>query len=68
MSGKMHNPEEWIEDLILGRLLDPKVAAALNPAQLEVLGAHLRSEILFSSEIHKILVTKTRQVLRELTE
>jgi hypothetical protein len=68
MSGKMHNPEEWIEDLILGRLLDPKVAAALTPAQLEVLGAHLRSEILFSSQIHKILLAKAQQVVKELTE
>jgi hypothetical protein len=44
------------------------VAAALTPAQLEVLGAHLRSEILFSTEIHKILLTKARQVVKELTE
>jgi hypothetical protein len=43
MLGKMHNPEEWVEDLTLGRLLDAKVVAApLTPARLEVLGAHLR--------------------------
>jgi hypothetical protein len=68
MSGNLHNPEEWIEDLLLGRLLEPKVAASLTPAQLEVLGAHLRSEILFSPEIHKILLAKAQQVFKELTE
>jgi len=66
MSGRVHSPVEWIEDLILGRLLDPKEAAELTPAQLEVVGAHVRSEIVFSPEIHKILSGKAKQVVKEL--
>jgi hypothetical protein len=66
MSGRAHTPLEWIEDLIIGRLLDPKEAAALTPAQLEVLSAHIRSEILFSPEIHKILADKAKDVHKEL--
>jgi hypothetical protein len=65
MSGQGHH-HVFIEDLIIGRLLSPKEAADLSPAQLEVLGAHIRSEILFSPEIHKILGAKAKDVLKDL--
>jgi hypothetical protein len=57
---------EWIEDLIRARLLDPKLAAGLTDPELEVLGAHIRSEVLFSPEIHEMLATKAADVLAEL--
>lgn len=66
MSGEGGGEFWWIEDLIMGRLLDPKVAAELTEPELEVLGAHIRSEILFSPEIHEKLAGKARDVLREL--
>jgi hypothetical protein len=66
MSGGEGASNEWIEDLIIARLLDPKVAVEVTAPELEVLGAHIRSEILFSSEIHEMLAGKVRDVLREL--
>ncbi|MFI7453479.1 hypothetical protein ACIBQX_38735 [Nonomuraea sp. NPDC049714] len=66
MSGDGGTHNEWIEDLIIGRLLNPKVAAELTAPELEVLAAHIRSEILFSPEIHEMLGGKAKDVLREL--
>lgn len=66
MSGGSSSHFEWVEELIIGRLLEPKVAAELTAPELEVLGAHIRSEILFSPEIHEMLAGKAREVLREL--
>jgi hypothetical protein len=69
MSGGAHRfPFEWMTDLIIGRLLEPKEAEQLTEPQLEVLGAHIRSEILFSPEVHKILSVKAKDVLKELLE
>jgi hypothetical protein len=66
MSGDGGTGYEWIEDLIIGRLLDPRVAADLSAAELEVVAAHIRSEILFTPEIHKMLQVKANDVLKEL--
>jgi hypothetical protein len=66
MSGRMHVMDDWIDDLILGRLLDPKDAVKLSAAQLEVIRAHIRSEILFAPEIRELLSQKARQIAKEL--
>jgi hypothetical protein len=66
MSGLQHVHEAWIDDLILGRLLAPRDAARLSRPQIEVIRAHIRSEILFSPEVAKLLADKAQQVAKEL--
>jgi hypothetical protein len=54
-----------IDDFVLS-LLPPQEAASLTQEQLDVLRAHIRSEILFSEAIRKILTDRATEVLGEL--
>jgi hypothetical protein len=55
-----------LDQFIISQLLEPKEAAELSREKLEVLRAHIRSEILFSADIKKVLLAKAQDVLKAL--
>ncbi len=68
MTGRHHFPqlEAELDAFIVSQLLEPKEAAHLSREKLDVLRAHIRSEILFSTEIRKLLIDKAKEVLKAL--
>lgn len=67
MTGRHHPQlEAELDAFILSQLLEPKEAAQLSPEKLDVLRAHIRSEMLFSHEIRKLLTAKAQEVLKAL--
>lgn len=58
--------DDWLDDYIMARVLDPREAARLSLEQLAVLRAIVRFEMISSDIIHKAIVAKTQEVKREL--
>ena len=56
-----------IDEFIVSTLLSPREAASLKQEQLEVLRAHVRSEIIHSDSIRQVLSKRAKEVFSELT-
>lgn len=63
MIGEFYNP---IDDYIMSQLINIKLAASLSAKDMDILRANVRSEILHSDEIRKILVKKVEKVTEDL--
>lgn len=69
---KMFDPtiymDEIFESLLAPRLLSAQELATLDAEQMAILRANVRSEILSSPEIHKVLDNRVRSVMKELRQ
>jgi hypothetical protein len=60
--------EAFIDDLIVTNVLPAREAAALTQEELDVLRAHVRSELLYSEQVRALLTERAKKALSALRE
>lgn len=58
--------EAFIDDLIVTNVLPAREAAALSPEELDVLRAHVRSELFYSDQVRELLTERAKTTLEDL--